>query len=128
MHVPEDLKYTAAHVWVRPEPDGTVTVGITDHAQEALGDIVYVQPPQVGTAVRRDEPCGVVESVKTAADLRAPVSGEVVAINADISDRPERVNTDPYGTWLFRMRPGQRSELDALLDAASYGSLAAGPG
>jgi len=124
MNTPEDLRYTADHLWVRAGSDGTLTVGITNHAQEELGDIVFVQPPAVGRKVQQGEECGVIESVKTAADLHAPVSGEVTAVNAEVADRPERVNADPYGTWLFRMKPGQPAELDALLDAASYGRLA----
>jgi glycine cleavage system H protein len=125
MNTPDDLKYTAAHVWVQAASDGTLAVGITDHAQKELGDVVFVQPPAVGRNVAQGEECGVIESVKTAADLRAPVSGEVIAVNADAADRPERVNSDPYGTWLFRMKPRHPAELDALLDAMSYGKLIA---
>ena len=128
MDTPENLKYTPAHVWVRAAPDGTLTVGITDHAQEELGDIVFFQAPQVGRSVAQGEECGVIESVKTAADVHAPVSGEVIAVNADTADRPERINADPYGTWLFRMKPARPAEIDALLDASSYDRLAAGAG
>jgi glycine cleavage system H protein len=126
MTVPNDLKYTPEHLWVRVEADGTVTAGITAHAQEELGDVVYVQAPEAGRGVAQGEACGVVESVKTAADLHAPVSGEVIAVNGAIADHPERVNTDPYGAWLFRIRPERPAELDALLDAAAYAKLAKG--
>ena len=126
MDTPADLKYTSTHHWVRVEADGTLAIGITAHAQDELGDIVFVQLPEVGRRVKQGEACGVIESVKTAADLYAPVSGEVIAVNADTADRPERINADPYETWLFRMKPGQRAELGALLDASSYGELAAG--
>ena len=126
MDTPADLKYTPAHHWVRVEADGMVTTGITAHAQEELGDIVYVQAPEAGRRVTQGEACGVVESVKTAADLHAPVSGEVIAVNTVTADHPERVNTDPYGTWLFRIRPELPAELDALLDAAAYAKLASG--
>ena len=111
---------------MRVEADGTVTTGITAHAQEELGDSVYVQAPEAGRRVAQGEACGVVESVKTAADLHAPVSGEVVAVNGVTADHPERVNTDPYGTWLFRIKPQRPAELDALLDAAAYARLAKG--
>ena len=120
MNVPADLKYTAAHHWVRQEPDGTLAVGITFHAQEELGDIVFVQPPDAGRRLARDEVAGVIESVKTAADLHAPLSGVVVTANPEAAAAPERINTDPYGTWLFRMRPDDPGAVDALLDAAAY--------
>ena len=126
MDTPANLKYTSEHLWVKVEADGTATTGITAHAQEELGDIVYVQAPEAGRRVAQGEACGVVESVKTAADLHAPVSGEVVAVNGDPADHPERVNTDPYGTWLFRIKPERPAELDALLDAAAYARLAKG--
>jgi len=119
-----ELRYTPAHHWVKKEADGTVTVGITFHAQEALGDIVFVQIPEPGRRFKQAEACGVIESVKTAADLYAPVSGEVIAVNAQAADKPEQINTDPYGTWLFRLRPEQPSEIDALLDAAAYRKIA----
>lgn len=128
MDTPSKLKYTAEHHWVKVEDDGTVTTGITAHAQEELGDIVYVQAPEKGRTVTQGEACGVVESVKTSADLHAPVSGEVIAVNEVPTDHPERINTDPYGTWLFRMRPGRSGELDALLDAAAYEKLVGPPG
>jgi len=103
-----------------------VTTGITAHAQDELGDIVYVQAPEVGRRVKQGEACGVIESVKTAADLHAPVSGEVIAVNGITADQPERINADPYATWLFRVRPERPAELDGLLDAAGYAKLAAG--
>ena len=125
MTTPKDLKYTKSHEWVRKEPDGTVTVGITFHAQEQLGDVVFVQPPEVGRKVKQGEECAVIESVKAAADIYAPVSGEVVAVNQEVSDKPERVNQDPYAAWMFRLKPGKPAELEALLDAAGYEKVAA---
>ena len=126
MSIPADLRYTAEHLWVRLEADGMLTTGITAHAQDELGDIVYVQAPEAGSSVTQGAACGVVESVKTAADLHAPVSGEVVAVNGVTADHPERINTDPYGTWIFRMKPQRPAELDALLDAAAYAQLVKG--
>ena len=126
MDTPENLRYTPEHHWVKVEADGTVTTGITAHAQDELGDIVYVQSPEAGRHVKQGEACGVIESVKTAADLHAPVSGEVTAVNGVTADHPERVNADPYGTWLFRVRPERPAELGGLLDAAAYARLAAG--
>jgi glycine cleavage system H protein len=120
MKIPPDLSYTATHQWVRAEPDGTVTVGITDHAQEQLGDVVFVQPPEIGRRVKRGENCAVVESVKAASDIPAPVSGEIVEINAQAGDSPEKLNREPYLAWLFRIRPSEASEISALLDAAAY--------
>ncbi len=125
MTVPGNLKYTPEHHWVKLEPDGTVTTGITGHAQAELGDIVYVQPPEAGRRVRQGEACGVVESVKTAADLHAPVSGEVIAVNAALGDDPARVNTDPYGAWIFRMRVEQSAEIAGLLEPDAYAKLIA---
>jgi len=124
MTAPDNLRYSPAHHWVKQEPDGTVTVGITFHAQEALGDIVFVQNPKPGMRFRQGEACGVIESVKTAADLYAPVSGEVIAVNAQAADQPEQVNADPYGTWLFRLMPERPGELDTLLDAEAYRKVA----
>lgn len=120
MKVPEDLRYTASHQWVRVEADGTVTVGITDHAQEQLGDVVFVQPPETGRMVKRGEPCAVVESVKAASDIPAPVSGVIIAVNPAVADAPEKLNREPYTTWLFRLRPDNVAELAGLLDAAAY--------
>jgi glycine cleavage system H protein len=105
---------------VKQEPDGTVTVGITFHAQEALGDVVFVQGPEAGRRVKQGEPCGMIESVKAAADLFAPLSGEVLAVNTEVADRPERVNADPYGAWLFRLQVDDPAQMNALLSAAAY--------
>lgn len=126
MNVPDSLRFTESHHWVRPEDDGSVSVGITDHAQEELGDIVFVDAPAAGRRLKRGESCGAIESVKTAADLFAPLDGEVVAVNTAITDAPERVNEDAYAAWLFRIRPDDAGQLDALLDAAAYRKLAGG--
>jgi glycine cleavage system H protein len=120
MTIPENLRYTATHQWVREEADGTASVGITFHAQEQLGDVVYVQQPAIGRKVARGEACALVESVKAASDIPAPLSGEIVAINPAVADAPEQLNRDPYGAWLFRIRPGDASKQGQLLDAASY--------
>ncbi len=124
MHIPAHLKYAASHEWSKTEPDGTITVGITDHAQEALGDIVFLELPALGRAVKAGEECAVVESVKAASDIYAPVSGEIVAINQDAADAPESVNSAPYANWLFRIKPSSPAELaaqlSALLDADAY--------
>jgi glycine cleavage system H protein len=120
MKTPDDLKYTEAHEWVRQEADGTVTVGITDHAQDQLGDVVFVQHPEIGRRVTKGEECGVIESVKAAADIYAPVSGEIVASNVELADAPEQINRDPYAAWLFRIRPSDAGELAGLLDARAY--------
>lgn len=124
MSIPSDLKYTATHEWVRRETDGTMTVGITHHAQEQLGDIVFVETPAVGKAFKRDQECGVVESVKAASDIYAPVGGEVTAANAVLRDSPEAINQDPYGAWMFKLRPADPAEWDGLLDAAAYAKVA----
>ena len=120
MKLPADLRYTESHEWVRREPDGTVSVGITDHAQEQLGDIVFVEAPQVGRKVAAGEAVGVVESVKAASDIYAPVGGEIVAANAELAGTPEKVNEDAFAAWMFRIKPGNPAELDKLLDAAAY--------
>ena len=124
MKIPDDLKYTEAHEWVRQEPDGTFTVGITDHAQEQLGDVVFVQTPAPGRALKRGDECGVIESVKAAADIYAPLTGEVVAANDALADAPEKINEDPYAAWMFRIRPTDPGELAGLLDAAGYRKVA----
>jgi glycine cleavage system H protein len=124
MTSPDHLKYAKTHEWVRTEPDGMLTVGITHHAQQQLGDVVFVQYPAVGRRVKQGEECGVVESVKAAADIFAPVSGEVIAANQEVADRPERINRDPYSAWMFRIKPSNPHELEALLDAAAYQKLA----
>ena len=126
MKTPDNLKYTATHQWVRIEADGIATVGITDHAQDQLGDVVFVQQPGIGRRVKRGEDCAVVESVKAASDIPAPLSGEIVEINAALNDAPEKVNQDPYGAWLFRIKPGDRSEQGGLLDAAAYRDMVSG--
>lgn len=116
-----ELKYLASHEWARLEADGTVTVGISDHAQEALGDVVYVEMPEVGSILSMNEEAGVVESVKAASDIYSPVSGEVVAINEGLEDEPETVNSSPYDDgWMFKIKPSSATELDGLLDAAAY--------
>ncbi len=125
MKLPQDLRYTASHEWLRREADGTVTVGITDHAQEQLGDIVFVEPPKPGRKVKAGESVGVVESVKAASDIYAPVAGEVLAANAELADAPEKVNQDAYGAWMYRLRPDNGAEIDKLLDAAAYEKAAA---
>src|SRR5688572_1379498 len=124
MSTPSDLRYTSTHEWIRQESDGTVTIGITDHAQQQLGDVVFVEPPAPGRQVKKGEECAVVESVKAAADIYAPVSGEVVAANAELADAPEKVNQDPYAAWMFRIRPSDAGELAGLLDAAAYEKVA----
>ena len=124
MQLPDNLKYTATHEWVRQEADGTVTVGITDHAQAQLGDVVFVETPAVGRTVKKGEECAAIESVKAAADIYAPVSGEIVGANADIAEAPEKVNQSPYETWLFRIKPQDGGELQNLLDAAGYQKIA----
>lgn len=124
MSTPEDLKYTASHEWLRREADGTVSVGITHHAQEQLGDVVFVDNPAPGRRLAQGEECGVIESVKAAADIYAPLAGEVVAANAELSDAPEKINQDAYAAWMFRIRPDNPSDIDALLDAAAYRKIA----
>jgi glycine cleavage system H protein len=125
MNIPADLKYTKSHEWVRREADGTVTVGITDHAQQQLGDVVFVETPAIGRKVRQGEQCAVVESVKTAADVPAPVAGEVVAVNSELTNAPEKLNQEPYAAWMFRLRPESPAETGSLLDAEAYQQLAA---
>ena len=120
MNVPKDLRYTESHEWVKREADGTVAIGITDHAQEQLGDIVFVEPPKPGRKVKAGEAVGVVESVKAASDIYAPVSGEVVAANDALSKTPEQVNADAYGSWMYRIKPEDPAAIEGLLDAAAY--------
>jgi glycine cleavage system H protein len=120
MSNPNDVKYHESHTWIRAEAGGLYSVGITGHAQEQLGDVVYVQQPAVGSSVKQGEPCAVIESVKTAADVHAPASGVVVEVNAALEDAPEAVNGDPYAAWLFRIQLGDATELSALLDAPAY--------
>lgn len=116
-----ELKYLSSHEWARVESDGTVTVGITDHAQEALGDVVFVETPEVGSEVTANTETGVVESVKAASDIYSPISGEVIAINELLEDAPETVNASPYDDgWFFKVKPSELSELDDAMDADAY--------
>lgn len=124
MTTPDNLKYTKSHEWVRQEADGTVTVGITFHAQSQLGDVVFVETPAAGRKVKQGEECGVIESVKAAADIYAPLSGEIVAANGELADAPEKINQDPYSAWMFRIKPANPAELAGLLDAAAYQKIA----
>lgn len=120
-NIPADLKYVVSHEWVRREADGTLTIGITDHAQAALGDLVFVEAPAVGRVLSAKESCAVVESVKAASDVYAPVAGEVIGVNERLADAPEILNTDPYGDgWMWKMKPVDGADIDALLDAAGY--------
>ena len=120
MNIPANLRYTSSHEWVRTEADGTVSIGITDHAQVALGDLVYVELPAVGRKLEAAEACAVVESVKAASDIYAPVAGEVVAINAAVTAAPEQVNKEPYAAWFFRIKPADPGAAAKLLDARAY--------
>lgn len=123
MSVPTNLKYSKSHEWVKPEADGTVTVGITHHAQELLGDMVFVELPEIGRTLKQKEECAVAESVKAAADVYSPISGEVIAVNSPLTDEPGKINEDAFSAWLFKMKPSNASELDGLLDAAAYTEL-----
>ncbi|MBS4095854.1 MAG: glycine cleavage system protein GcvH [Sulfuricella sp.] len=120
MTIPADLKYTASHEWVRLDADGSLSIGITDHAQQLLGDLVYVEPPAVGRQLAAGEECAVVESVKSASDVYAPLAGTVTAANDELSGAPEKVNQDAYGAWIFRLQPDDPAAFDKLLDAAAY--------
>ncbi|MAA93914.1 MULTISPECIES: glycine cleavage system protein GcvH [unclassified Arsukibacterium] len=121
--IPTELKYASSHEWVRNDGDGIYTVGITEHAQELLGDMVFVELPEVGDSVTQGDDCAVAESVKAASDIYAPLSGEVVEINDALADSPEQVNASPYTDgWMFKIKVSDESELDALLDAAGYES------
>ena len=118
---PSELKYASTHEWARLEEDGSVTIGITDHAQSALGDVVFVELPEVGVALAAGDEAGVVESVKAASDIYAPLAGEVIAINSSLENDPETVNGDPYHDgWFYKLRPVDAAELDALLSAEDY--------
>lgn len=124
-NIPADLRYAKSHEWARVESDGTVTVGITDYAQNSLGDITYVQVPKVGATLKAGETFGVVESVKAASDLYAPLSGTVVAVNGALESAPETVNRAPYGEgWMLKLKPSDAGAANALLDAAAYGKIA----
>ena len=124
MTTPTNLRYTQSHVWVRQESEGTVTVGITHHAQEMLGDLVFVGSPLVGRKLKQGEECAVVESVKSASDVHAPLSGVVLEVNAELADAPELINADAYAAWIFRLTPDHPAELAELLDAAAYQKIA----
>jgi glycine cleavage system H protein len=120
-NVPSELLYTKSHEWVRRESDGTVTVGITDHAQELLGDLVFVETPEVGSNFDAGDDCAVVESVKAASDVYAPIGGEVVESNELLASAPETINAEPYGDgWIFRIKPSDAAELEELMDAEAY--------
>ncbi|HRP25016.1 MAG TPA: glycine cleavage system protein GcvH [Thauera sp.] len=118
--VPAELKYTKSHEWIRVEADGTLTIGVTDHAQEALGDIVFLELPEAGRKLSAGEACAVIESVKAASDIYAPVSGEVLAANDEAVDAPESLNADPYANWLFKLKPDNAGDVATLMDAAGY--------
>ena len=122
--IPTELKYAATHEWARLEEDGTVTVGISDHAQSALGDVVYIEAPELSLMVAAQEEAGVVESVKAASDIYAPIGGTVCAVNEALTDAPETVNQDPYGDgWFFKLTPTDAGDLDDLLDAEAYAEV-----
>ena len=123
MSIPADLKYSESHEWVRLEADGNATIGITHHAQDLLGDLVFVENPKVGRKLRKGEECGVVESVKAASDIYAPIGGEVVAVNAELETAPEKINQGAYQAWMFKLKPADVTELSSLLDAAAYQKL-----
>lgn len=128
-NVPADLRYTKSHEWLRTLPDGNVEVGITDHAQEALGDLVFVEVPEAGRTLKAGESCAVVESVKAASDVYAPIACTVIGGNPQLAAEPEAINKDPYGSgWLMRIRPGNPAEIAALLSAAQYSSFLAAEG
>lgn len=123
MNIPADLKYSKSHEWARLNADGTVTVGITSHAQDLLGDMVFVENPAVGRKLNAGEECAVVESVKAASDVYAPIAGEVVAANAEVEAAPEMINKDAYAAWMFTLKPDNGADLDKLLDATAYQAL-----
>ena len=123
MNVPATLKYAESHEWMREETDGTITVGITDHAQAALGDLVYIELPAIGRALNAGEACAIVESVKAASDVYAPFAGQVMAVNEALAGAPEAVNADPYAAWLFRLKPAASNALAGMLDATGYTKL-----
>ena len=123
-NLPDNLRYTKSHEWVRVDDDGLVTMGITDHAQELLGDMVFVELPETGRGMNAGEECGVVESVKAASDLYAPIAGEVAAVNEALSSSPETVNSDPFGDgWILRIKPANPGDLDLLMDAGAYRAM-----
>lgn len=118
--VPAELKYTKSHEWIRAEADGTLTIGVTEHAQAALGDVVFLELPEAGRRVEAGEACAVIESVKAASDIYAPVAGEIVESNQSAVDAPETVNADAYAAWLFKLKPDNAESTGGLLDAAGY--------
>jgi glycine cleavage system H protein len=120
MSTPDNLKYTATHEWVRVERDGTLTAGITDFAQDQLGDIVFVEFPKVGTHYAEGDPCGVIESVKAVSDLFMPIGGVITAVNDALAKTPEKVNAEAYGAWLFKLKPDDTAGAGTLMDAAAY--------
>ena len=119
-NIPAELRFAESHEWARLEADGSVTVGISDHAQEALGDVVFVELAEVGKVFAAGDAAGVVESVKAASDIYAPIGGEVIEVNEELADSPEQLNEEPYGAWIFKLKPSNPAELDKLLDAAGY--------
>ncbi|NNA58193.1 glycine cleavage system protein GcvH [Pseudomonas koreensis] len=119
-NIPAELRFAESHEWARLEADGTVTVGISDHAQEALGDVVFVELTEVGKNFAAEDQAGVVESVKAASDIYSPIAGEVIDVNEELSGSPELLNSDPYGAWIFKLKPANAADLDKLLDAAAY--------
>ncbi len=119
-NLPSNLKYTASHEWVKTESDGTVSIGITHHAQELLGDMVFVECPAVGRELKAKEECVVVESVKAASDVYAPIAGIVTAINTELDSTPENINSDPYGAWIFKLKPDNAADVNGLMDATAY--------
>jgi glycine cleavage system H protein len=125
MKTPEHLKYTQTHEWVRSEADGTLAVGITDHAQEVLGDIVFLELPPIGKEFAQGEACAVIESVKAASDINMPAAGVVVAVNDTLAKSPEQVNADAYGAWMFRFKPDNAADIGRLMDATAYAGHAA---
>jgi len=121
--IPTDLRYTSSHEWVRLEEDGTVTVGITDHAQEALGDLVFVEPPEVGTELSQGDACCVIESVKAASDIYMPINGEIIDTNPALTDEPEVINSSAYDDgWIFKIQPADEDDIEQLMDASTYES------
>ena len=123
MSIPADLKYTPSHEWVRVEADGTLTIGITHHAQDLLGDMVFIEAPVAGRTLSKGEECAVVESVKAASDVYAPVAGEVTESNSAVESSPEAINQDAYAAWMFKMKPANAGDVNSLLDAAAYQKL-----
>lgn len=121
-NIPADLRFAESHEWARLEADGTVTVGISDHAQEALGDVVFVELPEIGKVFAATDAAGVVESVKAASDIYSPISGEVIAVNEELGGAPEGLNSTPYDSWIFKLKPSNAAELEKLLDSAAYKS------